>query len=127
MSDHYPCLVNIQHVNKCNKDKVRITKRKITDESIGLINERLSTMDWHKLDYLTVNDAFNDFHSTVTKTIDEICPKKDYLVRHDRIIRDPWLTKGLQNSLKTQKRLYKAHLHETMMFPQIDIRPTAID
>ena len=110
-SDHYPCLVLLHNLNKCKKDKVRISKRTLTDSSIQQLNNTLVQENWSYLEYLDVNEGFSKFHDTLTIALDKTCPRKKYLVRHDKIIRDPWITKGLSNSLCRQKRLYKEQLH----------------
>ena len=53
----------------------------------------------------------NFFHSTQTNTIDKHCPKQEYSVNYGKIIRDPWVTKGLINSVRRQKTLYRKQLH----------------
>ena len=110
LSDHYPCLVILYNMNQCKRDKVTICKRKFTDDCFMKINAKLNSVDWSSLDQLNTSEAFEKFHTELTRIIDEICPMKEYKIRRDKIIRDPWVTKGLQNSLKTQKRLYKDHL-----------------
>ena len=110
LSDHYPCLINLHDVNKCRKDKIKISKRDHSDPKIEQLNHKLMTIDWGHLETLNANESFNNFHQTLTNTIDEICPKREYHVRHDKLIRDPWITKGISNSLKKQKHLYKAQL-----------------
>ena len=110
MSDHYPCLMVIHNVNLSKKDKVTITKRSITDDAIFTIKGKLDNVDWMYLKELEVNEAFESFHKKLTHTIDEVCPQKEFRIRQDKLIRDPWITKGLQNSLKRQKILYKDQL-----------------
>ena len=110
MSDHYPCLVILHNVNLSKKDKVSITKRNITDDSIDTIKRKLDSVDWMYLEDLDVNEAFESFHEKLTNTIDEVCPQKEFRIRQDKLIRDPWITKGLQNSLRRQKHLYKEQL-----------------
>ena len=43
--------------------------------------------------------------------MDEHCPKREYSISYDKIIRDPWITKGLSNSICKQKKLYLKQLH----------------
>ena len=111
ISDHYPCLVLLHNVNKCKKDKIRISKRSFTQSSIENLNRILCETDWNYLKGLQVNDAFNKFHETLTSALDKTCPRKEYFVRHDKIVRDPWITKGMSNSLRKQKRLHNGYTH----------------
>ena len=110
ISDHYPCLMIIHNVNLSKKDRVTVTKRSITDDSIITIRNKLDNVDWMYLNELDVNDAFESFHKKLTNTIDEVCPQKEFRIRQDKLVRDPWITKGLQNSLRKQKSLYKEQL-----------------
>ena len=113
ISDHYPCLVLLHDVNKCKKDKVIINKRTINESTIQQLNDILNQTDWTYLEKLDANAGFTKFHEAVTCAFDTACPKKEYLIRQDKIVRDPWITKGLSNSLKKQKRMYKDQLHST--------------
>ena len=45
--------------------------------------------------------------------MDEHCPKREYSISYDKIIRDPWITKGLSNSIRKQKKLYLKQLHSS--------------
>ena len=85
-SDHYPCLVLLHNLNKCKKDKIRISKRTLTDSSIQQLNNTLVQENWSYLEHLDVNEGFNKFHDTLTTALDKTCPRKEYLVRHDKII-----------------------------------------
>ena len=113
ISDHYPCLVLLHDMNKCKKDKIRISKRTFTESSIQQLNDTLTQTDWTYLEHLDANEGFTKFHEALTVALDNVCPKKEYLIRQDKIVRDPWITKGLSNSLKKQKRLYKEQLHSS--------------
>ena len=106
ISDHFPCLVVLRNVTKSKKDTVKITKRNFTDTSIQEIESVMFSTDWTCLLGMSVNDSFNYFHKTLLGSIDKICPKKEYNIRRDKLVRDPWITRGLLNSLRKQKRLY---------------------
>ena len=106
ISDHFPCIVVLRNVTKSKKDTVKITKRNFTDTSIHEIESVMSSIDWTCLHGMSVNDSFNYFHKTLLGCIDNICPKKEYNIRRDKLVRDPWITRGLLNSLRKQKRLY---------------------
>ena len=62
---------------------------------------------------MNVNEAFEYFHLTLVGTMDVHCPKKEYNISQEKIIRDPWITKGLINSIKKQNKLYLKQLHST--------------
>ena len=62
---------------------------------------------------MNVNEAFEYFHSTLLKSIDAHCLKREYSISYDKMIRDPWITKGLINSIRKQKKLYLKQLHSS--------------
>ena len=113
LSDHYPSLVILNNVEKCKRDKVKITKRRIDSASIELIKTELDSVDWTCIDDMDVNEAFKYFHTILLNSMDEHCPKREYSISYDKIIRDPWITKGLSNSICKQKKLYLKQLHSS--------------
>ena len=113
LSDHYLSLLILHNVEKGKKDGVNITKRRVDSASIELIKTDLDSVDWACLDRMDVNEAFEYFHPILLKSIDAHCPKREYSISQDKIIRDPWITKGLINSICKQKRLYLKQLHSS--------------
>ena len=113
LSDYYPSLVILNNVEKCKRDKVKITKRRIDSASIELIKTELDSVDWTCIDNMDVNEAFKYFHTILLNSMDEHCPKREYSISYDKIIRDPWITKGLSNSICKQKKLYLKQLHSS--------------
>ena len=111
LSDHYPSLVILNNVEKCKRDKVKITKRKIDSSSIESIQTELDSVDWTCIDNMDVNEAFKYFHTILLNSMEEHCPKREFSISYDKIIRDPWITKGLINSIRKQKKLYLKQLH----------------
>ena len=71
--------------------------------SIKSIKTELDSVDWACLDAMNANEAFEHFHSNLLETFETHCPKKEYSIRCDRIIHDPWITKGLINSIKNRR------------------------
>ena len=67
LSDHYPSLVILNNVEKCKKDKVKITKRRIDSASIESIKTELDSVDWNCIDNMDVNEAFKYFPHYPTK------------------------------------------------------------
>ena len=92
------------------KDRVTITKRRIDNASIELIKNDVDSVDWACIDSMEVNEAFEYFYHILSKSIDAHCPKRDYSISYNKIVRDPWITTGLMNSIRKQKRLYLRHL-----------------
>ena len=111
---HYPILVILNNVEKCKKDKVKITKRRIDSASIELIKTELDSIDWNCINNMDVNESFKYFHTILVNSMDEHCLKREYSISYDKIIRDPWITRGLSNSIRKQKKLYL----QTTTFPR---------
>ena len=112
MSDHLPCLVTLKNQNKCIKGGKTIISRNLNDKTIAKIKDDIGSIDWPQL--LTddsVDNNFNIFHQKLMDTIEHHAPETEKRISARNIIRDPWITRGLLNSLKKQQRLYK-HLLE---------------
>ena len=62
---------------------------------------------------LDANTGFDYFHMLLTKTIDSIAPEKEFRVNQKRTAKDPWVTKGILNSIHRQKRLYLEQLRDS--------------
>ena len=80
LSDHYPSLVILNNVEKCKRDKVKITKRRIDSASIELIKTEVDSVDWTCIDNMDVNEAFKYFHTILLNSMDEHCPKREYSI-----------------------------------------------
>ena len=113
LSDHYPSLVILNNIEKCKRDKVKITKRRLDIASIESIKTELDSVDWTCIDNMNVNETFKYFHTILLNSMDEHCPKREYSISYDKIIRDPWIMKGLSNSIRKQRKLYLKQLHSS--------------
>ena len=71
------------------------------------IYQKLERYDWAVLDKLTSNDAYNIFLHAVTNIIDNVAPMKTINLPTKRIIREPWMTKGILKSSNNLDKLYK--------------------
>ena len=65
------------------------------------------------LNELDANSGFDYFHSALTKTIDKIAPEIEVGLNYNKTARDPWVTKGILNSIRRQKKLYLEQLRDT--------------
>ena len=80
--------------------------KKIFDtKSIDKLCQKISEQKWdEELQHLDVNDGFQHLHENLQLLIDHIIPTKLVHTKHRKV--EPWLTKGILQSIRKQKRLY---------------------
>ena len=79
MSDHYPCILSYCLLyNKSTPCDLVVEKRKLSDEAISKIQQKLLFHDWSYVDRpdITVNDCNKYLASTIDKVMNEYAPKK---------------------------------------------------
>ena len=110
ISDHLPCVLNIPGIHRSLKERVSITYR--DEKHLEELKTSLLAEDWSKYinDDNSLEDSFNKFHQHLTKKIDQFLPYKTIEVHNHRLRREPWLTKGLEKSMKKCKTLYQQQL-----------------
>ena len=107
MSDHMPCMITLFNQRKCNKESKKITSRPLTDKNIQKINQDLQ-VDWNsELEGKSVEESFTLFHNKLMEKIDKHAPERTKRISARKIIRDPWITKGILTSLNRQRKLYQ--------------------
>ena len=114
ISDHFACLVVLKDIKKSIKGPCFITTRNLDDDKITEIISKLQQIDWTELlnDY-GANQGFDHFHSVLVNTIYKIAPEIEFRVNRKRTAKDPWVSKGILNSIRRQKRLYLAQLRDS--------------
>ena len=64
-------------------------------------------MDWDtELEGKNVEESFTIFHNKLCETIDKHAPETTNRISARKLIRDPWITKGILISLNRQRNLY---------------------
>ena len=98
LSDHLPCFVTLTDVCKTKSKNLTIEKRDISMNLKQVSNDL--NLDWHVFFQATldVNEAFDKFHRTITESVENRCPMKKIKIPSKKIIKEPWLTKGIINS-----------------------------
>ena len=111
ISDHLPCILNIPGIHRGLKERVSITYR--DKKHLSELIESLKATEWSNIvDYDSpLEDTFNNFHSHLLKRIDQFLPYQTIEVHNHKLRREPWLTKGLEKSMKRCKMLYQKQLH----------------
>ena len=106
LSDHLPCIVCIEGLNKYEHNN-SIIKRKLSVKKLEKIRHDLSNINWNeKLQRLNTEQSFSKFHDLLSVTINAHAPLKEVKVRN-KSISLPWITKGVQRSINKLKKLYQ--------------------
>ena len=107
ISDHYPSIMAIDNPDLSTVDSAQVTVRKINENKINKIKNKLNLTDWNvELNALNANEAFNKVHNKLTTIIDSVAPEKLIKIRTRRNV--PWFTLGIKKSSDKDKRLFKA-------------------
>ena len=80
--------------------------------NINQLKKALNTIDW--TDVMSLNDCqadvnvqFDCFNEVLLEKFNEYCPEKMIVMSSKKILREPWLTKGLLKCYAKQRTLYK--------------------
>ena len=111
ISDHFACLVILKDQNKSTKGPRYMKTRNLDDHKINDIVSCLQDNKWMEtLSELDANKGFDIFHLLLIETIDKIAPETEIKLSKGRTAKDPWITKGILNSIRKQKKLYLEQL-----------------
>ena len=113
INDHFACLVVLKDQNQSIKGPKYIKTRNLDDQKIDNIVTSLQEHNWKEiLSPLNANDGFNKLHSILITTIDRIVPEIEIRLSKSKTPRDPWITKGMLQSIQKQKKLYLEQLSD---------------
>ena len=90
MSDHYPCLLTLPIFR--NTTEKLIETRKIDEDALLRINQRLLFTDWSLMHDMNINDSMTFLHDRITDTLDTFAPKEFKKVNYKQVFREPWMT-----------------------------------
>ena len=114
ITDHFACLVILKGQNKSIKGPKYIKTQNLDNHKITNIVASLQEHDWKEiLEPLNADDGFNVFHSILTRSIDKLAPETEIRTSKCKTPRDPWITKGMLQSIQKQKKLYLEQLSDT--------------
>ena len=108
ITDHLPIFAFCDYPDlKRQEKKLHTKKRVINKNTIDLLADNLSEVDWDNvLNLSEVDLAYNAFLSTFVHLYNQCCPIR--LVKHSSCKNDkPWLTNSLRNACHKKKLLYK--------------------
>jgi len=110
ISDHLPiiCTItkNVAHTNRNPKEFKIVNKRNLSNESCNSIKTKLENTNWTYLNNMEITEAYTNFMNVLKTTLDEFAPMKQYKYSTDKIIKEPWMTRGLMTSSKTVTKLF---------------------
>ena len=108
MSDHMPCITILPNIISRKGETITVISRNMKGENLARLKKSLSSIDWSNvLRSSDVNSQFKMFHDTLLNTVDNCCPSKSIEISSKKFFKEPWITKGILNSLNKQKLLYK--------------------
>ena len=111
LSDHLPWILICQNIAVSESSPVYSEKRILTTKSINKMNEELQQIDWHDwLQQLNCNHSLENFHTKLIDVIDTYAPVKRVRTVKKEKRGCPWISRGIINSSRKQKELYKKSL-----------------
>ena len=118
ISDHLPCLTKINGCNKIVGEPITMEFRKLTEHNIRKIKNSLAPIDWTDLENLNADEGYDALINKITSAMDIIAPVQQKTVKPGRLSKEPWMSKGLMQSLIKCDKLYKKVCGLTEMHPK---------
>ena len=79
----------------------------MNDEQINTIIRSLENTDWNSIaNDNDINSTYDHFITKLWDTINEYAPEKNVTINKNNIIRQPWMTSGLLQSINTRHKLF---------------------
>ena len=111
MSDHLPTLMLLKQTKLVDKSPLVYRSRKLTEEKIQSIKEKLKETDWNGvLNSENCNTNFNKFGEELKRTMDDIAPEVIIRISGHRRFTEPWMTMGIEASNNKCQKLYQKML-----------------
>ena len=112
ISDHLSQFLIVQNHHKVSPELYK-TVRDWSKFDSNLFLQKLSEVDWNQVIIPLRNDvnlSFDRFYDTINSLLDESAPLKRIRVRDLPNPGNPWITKGLINSMRIRNKLHKSFL-----------------
>ena len=106
ISDHLPCLCVLTDIYPTKKKEHSYIKRRLNDKTISYIINDIEKTNWKETvgPKVSCEEMFNNLHDRLTTTLNKHAPEKIVKTK-EKLISEPWLTKGLKKCQKKQKLL----------------------
>ena len=111
MSDHFPCVVNFQSLERRSGSPKFIQKRSMTENNMNAFRQDL--IETNILSQLNANlDSdpnidYRKFHDLVTESFERHFPKKRIKFNKYKHKLSPWITSGILKSIEYRDNIYK--------------------
>jgi len=106
ISDHFPVFMFHGRAKKPIKEPVTIQTRSL-EENLDKIKAALVEVDWSFLEGLDVDASYIELTNKLQSILDTAAPMKTKIIYQKQHVLNPWMTKGLTKSSRTQDNLYK--------------------
>ena len=111
ISDHLPTVALLKQTKMIDKTLIEYKSRKLNDDKIKNINNRLNHKDWNGiLNSDNVNTNFNTMCTVLEETMDLEAPLQTVRISSKRQFQEPWLTTGIETASRKNCALYKKTL-----------------
>ena len=108
ISDHLPTVALLKQTKMIDKTPIEYKSRKLNDDKIKNINNRLNYKDWNGiLNSHNVNTNFNTMCTVLEETMDLEAPLQTVRISSKRWFQEPWLTTGIETASRKKCALYK--------------------
>ena len=110
LSDHFPCVMTWPNIIKNKNNHITFNVKKFDQKHVSALQEELR-QDWQILEMTEdANDAYQLFHSRLENVINKFTEEKTVKISYKKIVKEPWLTKGIIKANRKQTKLYKEWL-----------------
>ena len=117
LSDHMPVFAFYGKQLRKKPKPVKIKTREFNEANISRIKEKLERYDWTDLNTLDANDGYDIFSGKLHSIINKISPEKTITIPSKKVIREPWVTKGIMKSSHSLDKLYRKSLTKSKDHP----------
>ena len=109
MSDHFPCLTTFG-VRIEKQNNVTFHGHELSDKNIDKLCNYMSCYNWSNLEMFDADTATDLLYDVINTGLDIHMPLKEINCDKNKIIREPWLTKGILLSVRKSKKQYFKYL-----------------
>ena len=111
MSDNLQTITLLKQTKLVDKTPLVYKSRKLTNDKIESIKQRLKEIDWNGiLNSEDCNANFNIFHKELTDVMDNVAPEVTIRISGHRKFVEPWMITGIETSNSKCQRLYQKTL-----------------
>jgi len=119
LTDHLPNFLIINKFAMLPK-QFKLYKRDYSNFNESAFLEDLDSINWsHEFsDSGNASLMFDQFYSNISTIVDKHIPLKQLSIREIKQLTKPWITKGLQTSIKIKNRFYKKFIKTKSLYYQ---------